>query len=368
MKPKLTVIRRPKCRGWYIRPTEGGRTKWVYLSDKKTEADRLVLDYERQRELKKSQGFNSQADIDLALEKYLLHKNSTTLTTRKSRKKYANAIRFFQSFLRHRPISAVAEITRDIVVEFFNYRVQEQGISDASWNTDRNILVNFFNYCLENKWIRENPISGSRLPKKKLTDYVPEHLDEYQIRILLEHIKKQTNIRLPYYQLFATLAYTGMRLGEALTLTKKDVLLEQRLLWIREKIIYDEQWKKKEIWRPKTKRNRYVPLPDELLPVIKERLDCSTSELLFPNSKNKFMKQRQIYDALVNFCRRAGLPRVHIHSLRHSFTSIATVKGYSERLIQEVLGHTTPSMTRRYTHLRPEFLGEKFKGLRYGQE
>gem|GEM_PF-3420533 len=32
----------------------------------------------------------------------------------------------------------------------------------------------------------------------------------------------------------------------------------------------------------------------ELLPIIKERLECSISELLFPNSKNAFMKQRQI--------------------------------------------------------------------------
>ena len=367
MKPKLKVIKRPRCRGWYIRPTENGKTKWVYLSEKKAEADRLALDYGRQRELKRTQGFNSQADIDLALEKYLLHKNSTTLTTWKSRKKYANAIRFFQVFTRRCPISTVAEITRDIVVEFLSYRKKEHNISDSSWNTDKNILGNFFNYCLENKWIRENPISGSKLPKKKLTDHIPEHLDEYQIRVLLEHIKKQTNIRLPYYQLFSILAYTGMRLGEALTLTKKDVLLEQRLLWIREKIIYDQKWKEKVIWRPKTKKNRYVPIPDELLPAIKERLENSRSELLFPNSKGKFMKQRQIYEALVNFCRRAGLPRVHIHSLRHSFTSIATVKGYSERLIQEVLGHTTPSMTRRYTHLRPEFLGEKFKGLKYGR-
>jgi len=368
MKPKLKVIKRPKCRGWYIRPTENGKTKWVYLSEKKAEADRLALDYGRQRELKRTQGFNSQVDIDLALEKYLLHKNSTTLTTWKSRKKYANAIRFFQSFTRRCPISTVAEITRDIVVEFLSYRKQEHNISDSSWNTDKNILGNFFNYCLENKWIRENPISGSKLPKKKLIDHIPEHLDEHQIKVLLEYIKKQTNIRLPYYQLFSILAYTGMRLGEALTLTKKDVLLEQRLLWIREKIIYDEKWKEKIIWRPKTKKNRYVPIPDELLPAVKERLENSKSELLFPNSKNKFMKQRQIYEALMNFCKRAGLPRVHIHSLRHSFTSIATVKGYSERLIQEVLGHTTPSMTRRYTHLRPEFLGEKFKGLKYGQD
>ena len=368
MKPKLKVIKRPKCRGWYIRPTEGGKTKWVYLSEKKAEADRVALDYERQRELKRTQGFNSQADIDLALEKYLLHKNSTTLTTWKSRKKYANAIRFFQAFLKDYPASTVVEITRDIAVEFLNHRKKEQNISDSSWNTDRNILVNFFNYCLENKWIRENPISGRKLPKKKLADYIPEHLDEHQIRVLLDYIKKQRRINLPYYQLFSTLAYTGMRLGEALTLTKKDVLLEQHLLWIREKVIYDEKWKEKVIWRPKTKRNRYVPIPDQLMPTIKERLENSKSELLFPNSEGKYVKQRQVYAALVNFCKRTGLPRVHIHSLRHSFTSIATVKGYSERLIQEVLGHTTPSMTRRYTHLRPEFLGEKFKGLRYGQE
>lgn len=366
MKLKLKVIKRPKCKGWYIRPTENGKTRWVYLCEKRAEADRIALDYARQRELKRTQGFNPQADIELALEKYLTHKNATTLTTYKSQKKYANAISFFRLFIRRHPISCVSELTREIVVEFLNCRKEEQGISDSSWNTDRNIIVNFFNFCLENKWIRENPIAGTKLPKKKLTDYIPEHLNEEQIRILLDYIRKQERIELPYYELFSTLAYTGMRLGEALALTKKDVLLEQHLLWIREKVMYDEKWKEKVIWRPKTKKNRYVPIPDELLPVIKERLASNKSELLFPNSKGQYMKQRLAYQALVNFCKGAGLPRVHIHSLRHSFTSIATVKGYSERLIQEVLGHTTPSMTRRYTHLRPEFLGEKFKGLRYG--
>jgi len=368
MKLKLKVIKRPKCKGWYIRPTENGKTRWVYLSEKRVEADRLALDYAQQRQLKRVQGFNSQADIELALEKYLLHKNSTTLTTWKSRRKYANAIGFFQGFIKQYPVSTVAEITRELVVEFLNYRKREHNISDSSWNTDRTILVNFFNYCLENKWIRENPIALGRLPKKKLVDYIPEHLDEHQIRILLDYIKEYKRKGPAYYQLFSTLAYTGMRLGEALTLTKQDVLLEQRLLWIREKLIYDHKIKEKVIWRTKTKKNRYVPISDELLPIIMQQLENPKSELLFPNAKGSHMHQTQVYYALVAFCEKAGLPRVNIHSLRHSFTSIATVKGYSERLIQEVLGHSSPIMTRRYTHLRPEFLGEKFKGLRYGQE
>jgi integrase len=73
-------------------------------------------------------------------------------------------------------------------------------------------------------------------------------------------------------------------------------------------------------------------------------------------------------DILSGCCSKAGVKRVHTHSLRHTFTSVSSEKGISEPFIQAVLGHKTANMTVRYRHLRPEFLGEKFKYFGYGQD
>jgi integrase len=48
--------------------------------------------------------------------------------------------------------------------------------------------------------------------------------------------------------------------------------------------------------------------------------------------------------------RRSGLKDVTIHTLRHSFASMALALGYSELTIAGLLGHRLHSVTSRYAH------------------
>src|SRR5262249_19549107 len=49
---------------------------------------------------------------------------------------------------------------------------------------------------------------------------------------------------------------------------------------------------------------------------------------------------------------KIGCPEfTRVHDLRHLFTSRAQAAGVNPILVQELLGHTTLEMTRRYTHL-----------------
>lgn len=52
--------------------------------------------------------------------------------------------------------------------------------------------------------------------------------------------------------------------------------------------------------------------------------------------------------------RRAGLPGVRLHDLRHSFASVAAAAGVSLPIIGGLLGHTQPQTTARYAHLAAE--------------
>jgi len=53
---------------------------------------------------------------------------------------------------------------------------------------------------------------------------------------------------------------------------------------------------------------------------------------------------------------RAKLPDLRIHDLRHTFASRLIDRGIPDRIVQKLLGHSTPGMTVRYTHPSDEAL------------
>jgi integrase len=54
--------------------------------------------------------------------------------------------------------------------------------------------------------------------------------------------------------------------------------------------------------------------------------------------------------------RRAGLPDLRLHDLRHSFASFLVNGGVSLYVVQGLLGHSQARMTQRYAHLAPQTL------------
>jgi len=48
---------------------------------------------------------------------------------------------------------------------------------------------------------------------------------------------------------------------------------------------------------------------------------------------------------------KAGLPKARLHDLRHQFASFLVNDGQSLYTVQQILGHSDPSVTQRYAHL-----------------
>jgi integrase len=53
-------------------------------------------------------------------------------------------------------------------------------------------------------------------------------------------------------------------------------------------------------------------------------------------------------------CKRADLPDVTFHDLRHTFASRLVMAGVDLPTVQALMGHKTIAMTMRYAHLSPE--------------
>jgi integrase len=102
----------------------------------------------------------------------------------------------------------------------------------------------------------------------------------------------------------------------------------------------------------KNYKTRTIPLNralDELLRKLPRRLD---SPYVFQGpSGEAYTKTNYHFTRAV---KRAGIPRVRFHDLRHTFASHLVMKGIDLRTVQELLGHGDMRMTLKYAHLAPD--------------
>jgi len=123
---------------------------------------------------------------------------------------------------------------------------------------------------------------------------------------------------------------TGMRKGEILNLTWDKVDFEKELITIEE---------------TKTGEYRVIPMNSELTNVLKNVKRIG--EYVFCRSDGRpYVKMENGFPAAV---KRAGIPHIRFHDLRHTFAT-----RYAERgdilTLKEILGHKTIEMTLRYAH------------------
>lgn len=169
------------------------------------------------------------------------------------------------------------------------------------------------------------------------------------------------------YPVFALLATTGIRVGEARALTWDDVDLEGGRVLVRRTIRrIGGRWV---ITEPKSAAGRrQVTIPAELIPVLKEQRrtvlerrlragaawDSACGDLVFPTETGRPLPYRAIREALVRACRAAGLPELRVHDLRHLHATCLLAFGVNVRAVAERLGHSQPGVTLSlYAHLTP---------------
>jgi integrase len=91
------------------------------------------------------------------------------------------------------------------------------------------------------------------------------------------------------------------------------------------------------------------------------------SELVFCHADGRPFTQSAIEAALRFTCKHSGLRPIGSHFLRHTFCSHLAMRGAAPKAIQELAGHSTPSMTLRYMHLAPSALREAIGLLNFRQ-
>jgi len=146
------------------------------------------------------------------------------------------------------------------------------------------------------------------------------------------------------------LLMTGARLGEAQKLEWEWMDLEGGVICIP---------RTQHKTGKKTKKNRLVGLGPHAVALLKERAERKVSKWVFPGKKGPYKGleswwQRRRGTEL----KELGLADFHIHDLRHSFATMARMKGLDLDDVGDMLGHTTSRQTRRYAHIAAKKLRE----------
>lgn len=105
----------------------------------------------------------------------------------------------------------------------------------------------------------------------------------------------------------------------------------------------------------KSWKAREVPLSQEAIAALRGQMPRTKmrGELVFQTDTGRMITAGDFWDPIVAACKRAGLRQVGWHVLRHTFASHLAMLGVPLKVIQELLGHSTMTITLRYAHLTP---------------
>ena len=156
--------------------------------------------------------------------------------------------------------------------------------------------------------------------------------------------------------------YTGLRIGELLSLTWSDIDFKKKILIVNKTCM--DSWKNgkyvKILDKPKTENsNRIIPLSKSILEILKEIKKASTNDFIVPASSKYGVGVRSYQRTFDNLLKKLKIEHKGFHSLRHTFATRAIECGMNVKCLSEILGHKNPTITlKRYAHSMLEYKTE----------
>ena len=264
------------------------------------------------------------------------------------------------------------EVTTAEVSRFLR-ELDHEGLTPRNVNKHRQVLVALFTYgCrADSLELAMNPAAGT----DKRREAAPAALDYYEVEEVealaraceagqqrggspavddAERAAREREDRQDA-EAFRLLFYTGLRLGEILTLRWEDVDLADRLLLVRHGLSAGEES------TPKGRRHRFVPLSSPgaaaLARLATRGEFTGPDDYVLANRWGRRLDDSALRHRYKRGCAAAGLRPVRLHGLRHSAGSLIA-RTNDPVFVRDFLGHAKLSTTDRYlsAKLRPEEL------------
>jgi integrase len=150
--------------------------------------------------------------------------------------------------------------------------------------------------------------------------------------------------------LFATLASSGVRCGEAFGLHVEDVDLDNGTIFVRRSV-----WEGQEVSVKTKKGYRVVNIEPALVQMLTTHIGDRKSGRLFQTRNGTPFCKSNVRRKLNQIAKKLGLAPGGLHAFRHGRVSVLQTNGVPPDLVTEWVGHSSLRVTSRYTHFRDDF-------------
>ena len=232
-----------------------------------------------------------------------------------------------------------------------------------------NVLNMAFEEAVDNNLIKKNCMEKIKPPKLRKK--------EPQIMTIKEQKQFEELLSDKYdFTVYLFLLKTGERASEAAGSNWEDIDFKNKKITVRSGLVltarFSEELKKEGAFVEKSelKSESSARKMSMLFDVEKLLLDYRTEYMkvngiknveelkgkpLFLTNKGNRIKSDFLWTKLSRFLKKKDFRHIGVHQLRHTFATRCLEAGISQKYLQKLLGHATPEMTNRYTHLLEEF-------------
>lgn len=179
-----------------------------------------------------------------------------------------------------------------------------------------------------------------------------DYLNFKQVQDLKKSLLNGINTRYTSRYMLLTIIYTGMRPGEIMVLTWKDIDFKNREIHITKSWDYDNKkilnYDSDEINKEtKNKTSTRVIKVDQTLLYILLKLKANNHERIFIDERGTIPTSSAVNKTLRNHLKKIGIKKegFHFHSLRHTHVALLLFKGVDLYSISKRLGHANMSIT-----------------------
>ena len=217
--------------------------------------------------------------------------------------------------------------------------------SETYIRTVENQLSAILNHAVRHYGLPSNPLQKAGRVREKQGNEMKFWTTEEYLKF-----SEQVVDRPEMFYAYEILYWCGLREGELLALTAKDIDTKSRTISVTKS--YSRLNGRDIISKPKTKKSeRVIALPRFLAQELQEYMEMewepNGDERLFPFTKYA------LNNTLKTAAKLAGVKEIRVHDLRHSHVSLLINLGFTAVAIADRMGHESVHITYRYAHLFP---------------
>lgn len=266
---------------------------------------------------------------------------------------YSRVVRYFGDYLKERQLADTldnlsVDLVRDFVLHLQTRRkwpdrqchLAEQNLRAISVQTYVRALRGFFNWIYREGYTRENILANLRPPKAPRT--LAEVLRDEEVGRILACVDPETSWGSRDSAMLIVMLDTGLRLSEVANLAMANAHLDEGYLKVMGKGAKERMVPVGGVAQKALLRYVYKFRPEPL---------NASEDTLFLTPEGRAMSANGVQMVIRRLALKSGVKRLHPHLCRHTFATNYLMNGGDVFTLQQILGHTTLEMVRRYVNL-----------------